>query len=231
VKTGCNAAFIVDAGSGSVEPSLLRPLLRGEDVAAWASPPSGRCIVWTHGRNGQPLERLPPLANMHLVPHRPVLQQRSDVRGAKWWSLFRTEGARSDLPRVVWPDLSRVPRATVLRAGDATVALNTCYVVRCRDERDAFTLAALLNSPVAAAWLGALAEPARGGYRRLLAWTVASFPVPDDWARARDVLGSLGDSASHGHRVSPADLFDAACQAYRLRPASIAALCDWMRGV
>lgn len=78
--------------------------------------------------------------------------------------------------------------------------------------------------------LGALAEPARGGYRRLLAWTMALFPVPDDWSRARDVLGSLGDRAVGGDVVSPADLFDAACHAYRVRPATVRALCDWMRG-
>lgn len=230
VKTGCNAAFVVRRGSDDVESSLLRPLLRGGDVTTWVSAPSGHCIVWTHGRNGRPLDRLPPLAHMHFMRYRSTLQQRSDARGTKWWSLFRTDGARSDLPRVVWSDVARVPRASVLRAGDPTVPLNTCYVVRCRDEVDAVTLAALLNSPIAAAWLGALAEPARGGYRRLFAWTVASFPVPDDWSRARDILGALGCRAVEGFAVSAAELFDAACQAYRLRASSVAALCDWMLG-
>ncbi|MGH7713218.1 MAG: Eco57I restriction-modification methylase domain-containing protein, partial [Gemmatimonadaceae bacterium] len=230
VKTGCNAAFIIGADDDPVEPSLLRPLLRGEDVAAWTSPPSRQRIIWTHGRSGQPLERLPPLAQMHFAEHRYALEQRSDARGTKWWALFRTEGARHDTARVVWPDLARVPRAAVLRAGDPTVPLNTCYVVRCKDEADALTLAAVLNSPLAAAWLGAIAEPARGGYRRLFAWTVSLLPVPDDWSRARDVLGSLGSLAVQGHTITPADLFEAACQAYRLRRASVTALCDWMRG-
>ncbi|MGQ0640802.1 MAG: Eco57I restriction-modification methylase domain-containing protein, partial [Gemmatimonadaceae bacterium] len=198
VKTGCNAAFIPDTGCEPVEPSLMRPLLRGEDVLAWRCGTTSRRIIWTHGRSGAPLERLPALAQMHFAAHRYALEQRSDSRGTKWWALFRTEGARYDLPRVVWSDLARTPRAAVLRAGDNTVPLNTCYVVRCRDEVDALTLAALLNSPVAAAWLGALAEPARGGYRRFLAWTMALFPVPDDWARAREVLGSLGAGAVQG---------------------------------
>ena len=139
----------------------------------------------------------------------------------------RTDAARADLARVVWADFARVPRAAVLRAGDPTVPLNTCYALRCRDELDALTIAALINSPLAAAWLRALAEPARGGYRRLLAWTMALLPVPDDWARARDVLGSLGGRAMLGHDVVPADLFDAACAAYRVRAATVAPLCDW----
>jgi hypothetical protein len=230
VKTGCNAAFILSGDDEPVEPSLVRPLLRGEDVVAWTCGRPRRHIIWTHGRNGQPLERLPPLAQMHLHAFRYALEQRSDSHGGKWWSLFRTEAARNDLPRVVWADMARQPRAAVLGVGDPTVPLNTCYVVRCKDYTDAITLAALFNSPLAAAWLGALAEPARGGYRRLLAWTMAQFPVPDDWARARDVLGSLGTLASHGEPISPADLFEAACHAYRLRPASVDALCNWMRG-
>ena len=42
--------------------------------------------------------------------------------------------------------------------------LNTCYVVRAPNEDDAHALAALLNSRVFGAWLGALAEPARGAW-------------------------------------------------------------------
>lgn len=158
VKTGCNAAFIVGGEGEPVEPGVLRPLLRGEDVVAWRCPsPPPQRIIWTHGANGRPLERLAPRVHAHLAPHRYTLEHRSDARGAKWWALFRTEGARYSTPRVVWADLTREPRAAVLHAGDATVPLNTCYVVRCKDDADALTLAALLNSPLAAAWLGALA--------------------------------------------------------------------------
>ena len=228
VKTGCNAAFVVAADSDPVEPSLLRPALRGEDVRAWRNGQPRQRIIWTHGRNGHALDRLPPLAQMHLVAHRYALEQRSDAHGSKWWALFRTDAARADMARVVWADVARAPRAAVLHAGDPTVPLNTCYALRCRDELDALTLAALINSPLAAAWLRALAEPARGGYRRLLAWTMALLPVPDDWARARDVLGSLGVRAMQGHDVPPSDLFDAACAAYRVRAGSVAPLCDWV---
>ncbi len=227
VKTGCNAAFVVGADNDPVEPSLLRPALRGEDVRAWHNGPPRQRIIWTHGRNGHALDRLPPLAHMHLMAHRSELEQRSDARGGKWWALFRTEAARFDMPRVVWADFARVPRAAALRAGDPAVPLNTCYALRCRDDLDALTLAALINSPLAAAWLRALAEPARGGYRRLLAWTMSLLPVPDDWARARDVLGALGTRAMQGHDVATADLFEAACAAYRVRAESVAPLCDW----
>ncbi|MGQ0537669.1 MAG: Eco57I restriction-modification methylase domain-containing protein [Gemmatimonadaceae bacterium] len=228
VKTGCNAAFLIADAAPDLEASLLRPVLRGEDVAAWRHEETALQLLWTHDRDGRARSDLPPRALRHLTRYRYLLERRSDLRAEKWWSLFRTEAARNDAPRVVWADLTRTPRACVLAAGDRTIPLNTCYVVRCRDERDAVTLAALLNSPLAAAWLGALAEPARGGYRRLLAWTMALLPVPDDWARARDTLGSLGELALRGRLVAAADLLEAACHAYRIRLSTVAPLCDWL---
>ena len=94
------------------------------------------------------------------------------------------------------------------------VPLNTCYVARCRDARDAFALAALLNGPLARAWLDALAEPARGGYRRYLGWTMSLLPVPSDWNRARDILASLGEAGARGEAPSDQELLDAALAAY-----------------
>ena len=73
------------------------------------------------------------------------------------------DAADARTARVVWADFGRRPSALVLPAGDPTVPLNSCYALPCRDPRDALAVAALLNSPLAAAWLNALAEPARGG--------------------------------------------------------------------
>lgn len=248
VKCGCNDAFVVrtDAGmasglatvrdgtrTGYVEPSLLRPLVRGETLAAWrAHPPVGSerdAMVWTHGDDGAPLDRLPEGAAAWLAPWRRRLAARADARGrAPWWSLFRLEGARSDHPRVVWADIGRVPRAGVLLAGDATVVLNSCYVATCDGPEDALALAALLNGPIAAAWLAALAEPARGGYRRFLAWTMALLPVPRDWPRARALLAPLGARGFSGDEPRPDELGEAALGAYGLEARQIEPLRTWM---
>jgi hypothetical protein len=95
---------------------------------------------------------------------------------------------------------------------------------------DALSLAALLNSPIADAWVGAVAEPARGGYRRHFAWTMARLPVPDDWARAREILAPLGERAMHGAPPSRAELMHAVLDAFRLRARSVAPLVEWMNG-
>ncbi|MGH7622696.1 MAG: hypothetical protein ACREMU_10190, partial [Gemmatimonadaceae bacterium] len=156
------------------------------------------------------------------------LEARTDARHcARWWTLFRTESARSDGPRVVWGDVGRDPRAVVIDAGTAVVPLNSCYVAHCADEVDAHALATLLNGPLARAWLDALAEPARGGYRRFLGWTVSLLPVPRDWVRARDTLAPLGARAALHGGVSDLALLEAAAHAYEVDQANIASLVAW----
>ncbi|HEX5438872.1 MAG TPA: DNA methyltransferase [Gemmatimonadaceae bacterium] len=244
LKCGCNEAFLVRAStidphselvrvengrrSGLVERALLRPLVRGEGVSPWVRSPSDDHLLWTHSPDGSPLTRLPPHAERWLAPYKRVLQARTDFRGRMpWWSLFRTGTASSRTARVVWADLSRSPRACVLPAGDPSVALNSCYVLACSTLEDAQAFAALLNSALAAAWLHLLAEPARGGYRRYLAWTVALLPVPREWTDARARLAPLAARALRQESVSDAELLEAAVRAYHVRAADMAPLIAW----
>jgi len=244
VKCGCNDAFVVrtsvidmdvsaatarDGRTGLIERALLRPLVHGEELYAWSLATPKQSIVWTHDARGAPLATLPPHAARWLSHWRRQLANRADARrAARWWSLFRIEGARHDRPRVVWADLGRTPRAAIIAAGDDTVALNSCYVVRCRTERDALALATLLNSPLAAAWLNVLAEPARGGYRRYLGWTMSLLPVPADWNRACELLAPIGLSAVNAtHRPSTHELLEASLAAYDVSHREVAPLIAW----
>jgi hypothetical protein len=244
VKCGCNEAFLVRAvrcaggveiSDGErrtvVEPEFVRGVLRGESVRAWWAGPGADAqhIVFPHLTDSRPVERLTPALKTWLLPWRARLEARSDARGHRaWWSLFRVEGSRFDKPRVVWADLGKSLQALVLDSGDRTVPLNTCYILRTRDLVDALALAALLNSPVADAWIGAVAEPARGGYRRHFAWTIGRLPVPDDWARAREVLSPLGERGIRGDPPGRTELMSAVLDAFRVRHRSIAPLLEWM---
>jgi hypothetical protein len=144
-----------------------------------------------------------------------------------WWTVFRTESARSDLPRVIWSDFGLRPRAIVARAGDRLVPLNSCYSVACATTEDALALAAILNGPLAAAWLNVLAEPARGGYRRYLGWTMSLLPLPSDWDHARRLLAPVGERAICGEIIADDELLAAAINAYRLTLADIQPLLSW----
>ncbi|MDQ3998512.1 MAG: hypothetical protein M3303_15995, partial [Gemmatimonadota bacterium] len=248
VKCGCNEAFVVTAlplaepagvltrvtdaqgRIGCVESQLLRPVLRGEEVRPWAAAPR-EYILWPHGTDGQPLSALPAHASRWLAPWRTRLGARADLRGrAPWWTVFRTESASSTVPRVVWADLARSPRAVVLSANDPTVPLNSCYVVRCSTIADAHAFAVILNGPVAAAWLDPLAEPARGGYRRYLGWTTALLPVPRDWRAARAILAPHGERASAGNLPRADELLAATLRAYGVDRADVAPLLGWKAG-
>ncbi len=243
VKCGCNDAFLleVEPGDGElatvradgrtarIERALLRPVLRGEDLARpardvpTAAPTAA--LLWTHGDDGSPLPALPPHAARWVAPWRSRLLARTDARATHaWWALYRTAAADASRPRVAWADLARAPSPRLLPAGDPTVPLNTCYVAAFDDDRDARAFATLLAAPPLVAWLGALAEPARGGFRRHLAWTVALLPVPRDWRAARDALADAWDAA-------PSTRTLAVCQAFGVPAHALAPLLAWDAGL
>jgi hypothetical protein len=245
VKCGCNEAFVVtrlaledappglarvtDARGrqGYIESHLLRPVLRGEEVRPWASAAT-EYMLWPHGDDGRPLAGLPRHAARWLAPWQARLARRADLRGRMpWWSLFRIEGASSAAARVVWADLARGPRAVILPPRDPTVPLNSCYVVPCPTPTDAYALAAVFNSPIAAAWLDALAEPARGGYRRYLGWTAALLPIPAPWGAARALLAPLAQRACNGEPVGADELLTAVLRAYGIARSDVAPLLRW----
>jgi len=246
VKCGCNAAFVVrcvaahggmaevigsDGRRGAIEVEHLRPVLRGEGLAPWRRTPSDELIVWTHDDHGSAMRSLPPSLAAWLAPWRHDLSRRSDARRTeRWWTLFRTDSAHNDRPRVVWADVGKTPRAVAIDAGDPVVPLNTCYVARCRDETDAIAFSVWLNAPLARAWLAALAEPARGGYHRYLGWTLSllPLPLPRDWNRARLVLRSLGERACAGDPPSDATLLAVSLETLGVRHRQVAPLIAWM---
>ncbi len=93
---------------------------------------------------------------------------------------------------------------------------------------DAHALAALLNGPLVSAWLNTVAEPARGGYRRYLGWTMSLLPVPIDWHRAREHLAPLGERAMLGDASTQDELLRAALSAYELELGDVERLLSWM---
>jgi hypothetical protein len=142
--------------------------------------------------------------------------------------LFRTESAAALSPRVIWADFGLAPRAIAVAAGDPVVALNSCYVAMCETMKDAHALASLLNGPLVSAWLNPLAEPARGGYRRYLGWTMSLLPVPNHWHRAREHLAPLGERAMVGDAPTQGEMLSAALGAYALDLRDVEPLLSWM---
>ena len=228
IKTGCNEAFLLpDSEVPDALRTWTRPVMRGDHVRPWHTPDSTTRIVVPHDKAGRTLTRLPPPLASHFAPHERALLARTDLRPREpWWSLFRTELLATTGWRVVWADIGRTLRATVLAPHTATVPLNTCYGVRLHDPVDAHTLAALLNAPTTTAWLSLIAEPARGGYHRFMGWTVLALPMPD-WNRSRTLLAPLTARARRGEPVSVDTLHHATLEAYGIRHDDVATLLAW----
>jgi hypothetical protein len=242
VKTGCNRAYVVRVESidgdlarisgggriGLIEREMLRPLIRGETLDKWTLTGPREYLVWPQGEHDRPRRELPPHARRWLLPFHEVLSARTDLPGRfPWWSVFRTESASDDLPRVVSADFGLTPRAMVVEAGEPFVALNSCYVVACPVSEDAHALATLVNSQLAAAWLNSIAEPARGGYRRYLGWTLSLLPIPADWNRARTQLSPLGERAMRGDVPADDEMLAAVLDAFELDLPDVQPLLSW----
>ena len=129
---------------------------------------------------------------------------------------------------MIWADFGLAPRAIAVDTGNPVVALNSCYVANCKTLEDAYALAALLNGPLVAAWLNTVAEPARGGYRRYMGWTMSLLPIPEDWNRAREKLAALGERGMAGDVPTREEMLNAALSAYRVRLDDIQPLLSWM---
>lgn len=198
VKTGANHLFL--SPPDDIEAALLRPALRGRDVAPFAPTPTSR-IIWTHDDAGRVLASLPPVAARHFSRHAEALRRRSDAEGAAGWSLFRAAAGRA-LPRVVWPDLAPRLEAAAL-AGPVTqriVPLNSCYVVVCQAEASARCLVAWLNSTWVRAAARATADRASGGYARFNARAVGSVPLPRG-VLSDPRLAALAERGANGEDV------------------------------
>jgi N-6 DNA Methylase len=205
LKTGANRLFL---NPPQVEAELLRWAVRGRDIAPFSVRRRTR-LLWTHGRDGSPLPRLPPLADAYLAPHLSALRARADYAGGPPWTLFRAPAATAP-HRVAWADLARVLRAVSLGAMSDTVPLNSCYVALARSDAEADRLTAWLNSSWIRAAVRAGAVPAAGGCSRYTAVTVGALPLPRGVLTDPD-LSTVARLAAEGRQVQ-ADLDDIAAR-------------------
>lgn len=233
IVTGANDIFCPASAHDleGIEASVVRPLLRGEDVRAWRASPS-RQIVFPHDpRSGRPLPRLPPGLARYLSAHEPTLRRRTDLRpGTPYWALFRVTPAKLG-PCVAWRDLGRRLEAVALPGlPDGPVPLNTVYLIPTPDPTEADALSALLNAGIVSSFLTTFAERAAAGFFRFFAWTLGCLPLPGRWrpmdSRVRR-LAEIGAAARQTGALDAASseaLQEVVAELYALRPHEVAAL-------
>lgn len=185
VKSGCNAAFLHPPAE--IERGLIRPAVRGRDLQPFRHS-STTPLLYPHDRLGRPRRTLPPGALRHLARYRGELEARADATSGPWWALHRTIPASAP-HRVAWPDLARRLQAVPL--AEEIVPLNSCYFAIAGSEENALALCGWLNT----SWIRAItalgADPARGGFARFNARTVARVPWRVEATRDRRLIGAV----------------------------------------
>lgn len=187
----------------NVEPDVVLPLLRGEDIRAWRQRPSG-WILFTHDhKTGGPLTRLPPGVARYLRQHEGALRRRKDLRPADpVWTVFRVTCPKLG-PCVAWRDLGeRLEAVTLPGLPTGPVPLNTVYLIPTPAPDTAHALAALFNSRLVSAFLRTFAERAASGFLRFFAWTVGCLPLPGGWFPLEKRLQRLAEIGERGHAQS-----------------------------
>lgn len=193
-----------------LEKSLLRPLIRGENIKAWRYQVKDY-ILWTHDdETGKALPDLPPKAKAYFRQHEAALKRRSDWReGMPIWEVFRVN--RNKLgDRVIWQDIGSTLQGVFLPrdvSGNSLLSFHalpaqTAYLVPVQGEGDGEQLAAMLNSLPVRCFLSSFAERARGAYFRYFSWVLGLLPLALSQERS-SILAQIGVLSRDLHQ-SPA---------------------------
>lgn len=228
-----------------VESSMLRPLVRGADLAAWRYSARGH-ILFLHDDETAAPRPAPPRTARYLARHETELRARSGSGEATApGTLFRL--APDSLgAKVAWKDIAATLEAVAVPArvrgldGEPVpvVPLNTVYFVSTASDEEAMRLAALLNSLPVRTFARAIAERAKDARFRFLAWTVALIPIPEGWDRSAEAIemAAIARTAHHRGTITPeeaAALDRLAARCYGLDSDDLDALSDfdrWLRG-
>ncbi|MFN3421653.1 MAG: hypothetical protein ACK40X_08020, partial [Armatimonadota bacterium] len=175
---------VVELESGElvrIERSLLRPLLRGENIKAWKFEVR-EWILWTHDdKTGEVLKDLPPRARKYFESHASALKRRSDYRDKlPVWTIFRVSPEKLG-DKVAWQELTNQMDAVFVPAtyqDQPLIPLQTAYLIPVPNREIGLAIAAWFNSLIVRSYLSSFTERARGSYFRHIAWVVACLPVP-----------------------------------------------------
>jgi hypothetical protein len=201
--TGTNAdrVFVIPNAALGIEDALLRPLLRGRDIAANAEAPSWPRLLVPYTNEGtlvgpEQLAAEYPMAWAYLLEHREQLEAREQGRfaGARFYCFGRPQNLafHSDARRkVVVPDVTKEGRALI--DSRAAMVLDSAYAIRTHagSAYDLESICAVLNSKMVGLWLAQHGLPLRGGYTRMKSAYLKGLPLPPQGAALDRVSEAL----------------------------------------
>lgn len=234
VVTGCNRAFVIDratrdriVGEEPAAAVLLRPFVKGRDVAPWRIERAERWIILVD--RGTSLDELP-VVRAHLAQFREALEPKpagwvGAWRGRKpgtyaWHELQDPVGPliRARAPRLLYQDIQTAPACALDRDGD--VVPDTTVWMLPTDDR---VVLAVLSSPLYGWYARRRFPPALNGAVRPKREYMRTLPIAQPAASARRAIVELVDRRIAAGANESADLeraiADAVLDAYSLSAA------------
>ncbi len=203
VKTGFNTAFVIDGAKRAeliaADPKsaeIIRPLAVGRDIRKWCIDYKDRWLIFT--RRGTRIDDYPAIQE-HLDQWRAELEPkpRDWPKDQEWpgrkpgsykWYEIQDEVAyyaAFDQPKIVFPDIARVPRFAFDSA--STFFNDTTFIVPTNDTY----LLGVLNSGVVLDLYTKLSPRIRGGYLRYKRQYVKQIPIPTAPPADRTAIADL----------------------------------------
>ena len=214
LKTGLTEAFVVDratrdrlVGADPSCDSFIRPFVQGTHLRPWFVEDSEQYLIalrssgnfkwpWsTEGINAEEaFRKTHPSVFEHLNQFRDAAIKRTD-QGVFWWELRSCDYWDAfDGPKVVWPDISKLPRFSMDTAG--RYLGNTGYFI---PSSDAYLLG-ILSSWATWFFISKTSQPLRlRGDRwqyRLFTQSMEHVPVPDATEADREAIAELARKCS-----------------------------------
>ena len=214
IATGRDNIYVLPPGvGGELEPELLHPCLRGQDLKPFEIESTGSRIIvpFTHEADGVPrlvnLDEYPRI-RAYLEAHRSELESRHCVRrwSKAWydihdpWTLDVTH-----TPKIVFPDVANSNRFA-FDAGKYCPLHSAYYIVP--QDVDPEYLTALLNSDVTEFLIRLFAPMVKDGFSRYRKQFVKELPVPQVGRRTqRSVIRAAARGDDDLLNETVADLF------------------------
>jgi hypothetical protein len=163
---GHTAAFVLDADEDDVEPELLRPWIEASDIKNGFIKRRGRRVVVMYDKEGELIDpKKYRLLMARLKRFRKQLKKRSIVQnGAQWFrTIDRVIAADWKRPKLLIPELAKVPRVTIDRSG--AIPSHGVYAIFAPDD-DVDGMYEKLRDGKLAAALNGIAPKVKGEYVR-----------------------------------------------------------------
>jgi len=192
--SGFVACTTIGKETAVVEPELLFPLVRGQDLHAWRF--GWKYIILPHDtKDWKPIKEAVmvdrfPEGHKYLLRHRrELVEERTDYKPSTgpFYTIFRISTGKMAAWRVGYKDIGKKLEACVVpphvkdpQLGERPVIIDhTIYFVGAATRDEAFFLAGVLNSTPLRAFSYCFARP-KGGipFRGFVLWVIGVLPIP-----------------------------------------------------